>query len=353
MERKNLAFTMAEILLSLTIIGVVAAITLPSLTGNINERTWNTQRKALHSRISQAIALMPKINGYGTYVSNGTDNAAETFVTAGLAKVLKINNICNYDKITDCGFAGTDKYKNLDGKKLSETKMGANWYQDLRGLNSMFTDSASLGTRGDILNPQANINPKTVAFETANGESMLTYYNPRCLPENASLNILNNTNYNYTGEAAKTQRQYSQPFMCANFIYDLNGSRGPNTAGKDVGWISVIYATDSVVVAPVPINYNFGGATSNQEQNVNNIKALELCKSLSENSRLPNIEEAMSMAWNSYMLSNNIYSSNRWSSSRLMQQNDSTKRAWAVSLGNGLRLAEPITSNAAVRCVKR
>ena len=34
-----LAFTMAEILLSLTIIGVVAAITLPSLTGNINERT--------------------------------------------------------------------------------------------------------------------------------------------------------------------------------------------------------------------------------------------------------------------------------------------------------------------------
>lgn len=31
------AFTMAEILLSLTIIGVVAAITLPSLTGNINE----------------------------------------------------------------------------------------------------------------------------------------------------------------------------------------------------------------------------------------------------------------------------------------------------------------------------
>lgn len=30
---KNIAFTMAEILLSLTIIGVVAAITLPSLTG--------------------------------------------------------------------------------------------------------------------------------------------------------------------------------------------------------------------------------------------------------------------------------------------------------------------------------
>ena len=62
---KKTAFTMAEILLSLTIIGVVAAITLPSLTGNINERTWNTQRKALYSRMSQAIALMDSIKGYG------------------------------------------------------------------------------------------------------------------------------------------------------------------------------------------------------------------------------------------------------------------------------------------------
>ena len=61
------AFTMAEILLSLTIIGVVAAITLPSLTGNINERTWNTQRKALYARFSQAIALMPALNGYGIW----------------------------------------------------------------------------------------------------------------------------------------------------------------------------------------------------------------------------------------------------------------------------------------------
>lgn len=65
-QYKRCAFTMAEILLSLTIIGVVAAITLPSLTGNINERTWNTQRKALFARFSQAVALMPALNGYAT-----------------------------------------------------------------------------------------------------------------------------------------------------------------------------------------------------------------------------------------------------------------------------------------------
>ena len=85
---ENGAFTMAEILLSLTIIGVVAAITLPSLTGNINERTWNTQRKALYARFSQAMALMPSLNGYGTLAADESgsiteDNIAETFITAG------------------------------------------------------------------------------------------------------------------------------------------------------------------------------------------------------------------------------------------------------------------------------
>ena len=81
--KKNCAcgygFTMAEILLSLTIIGVVAAITLPSLTGNINERTWNTQRKALYARFSQAMALMPSLNGYGT-LRESTDSAGSTSI---------------------------------------------------------------------------------------------------------------------------------------------------------------------------------------------------------------------------------------------------------------------------------
>ena len=100
----------AEILLSLTIIGVVAAITLPSLTGNINERTWSTQRKALYARFSQAIALMPALNGYGTLkeessagASDAVDTVAETFVTSGLSKVLKLNNICDSEHLSDCG----------------------------------------------------------------------------------------------------------------------------------------------------------------------------------------------------------------------------------------------------------
>ena len=52
------------------------------------------------------------------------------------------------------------------------------------------------------------------------------------------------------------QKQYSQPKMCANFVYDLNGIKGPNTFGKDIGAITVLYPTDSNIVAPEPLAPN-------------------------------------------------------------------------------------------------
>ena len=41
--------------------------------------------------------------------------------------------------------------------------------------------------------------------------------------------------------------------MCANFIYDLNGSKGPNTVGKDIGFMTAFYPSDPIIVAPIPI----------------------------------------------------------------------------------------------------
>ncbi len=210
---------MAEILLSLTIIGVVAAITLPSLTGNINERTWNTQRKALYARMSQAIALMPALNGYGTLTEDDdgnttADTAAETFVTNGLSKVLKINNICDSSHLADCGLSSKITLFNSNTtSSIPET---------LTGFNSLFGGGGYSQT-----------DTKVAAFETANGESVAVYYNPRC-------------------SAMKYQSRL-QPTMCANFIYDLNGQKGPNTVGKDIGFMTAFYPSDSVVVAPQPI----------------------------------------------------------------------------------------------------
>ena len=258
---------MAEILLSLTIIGVVAAITLPSLTGNINERTWNTQRKALYARMSQAVALMPALNGYGT-LDDTTDTAAETFVTEGLSKVLKINNICDSDHLADCGIP--TKISPLGGENPIDVPL------TLVGLNSMFNGSTDIGGPNSQHYEYSQKDTKAAAFETQNGESILVFYNPSCV-----------------SDMGENSFSYVQPKMCANFIYDLNGNKGPNTVGKDIGFMTAIYPADSIVVAPVPQDFN-GGSGSHED-------AVNKCRNF-EDSRLPNIHEAMSMFYNRSLL---------------------------------------------------
>lgn len=314
--RRELGFTMAEILLSLTIIGVVAAITLPSLTGNINERTWNTQRKALYARMSQAISLMPSLNGYGTLTeesssgaSDGVDTAAETFVTAGLAKVLKINNICDNDHLEDCGIAS--KITALNGSVI------ASFPTTFVELNN------SLG------NSSSQLDTKAAAFETANGESIVVYYNPSCKVKDINTNTWH----------------YIQSDICANFIYDLNGSKGPNTMGKDIGFITALYSTDTVVVAPMPLNINIVGGSSFSQNN-----AAKACLDFDSESRLPNREEAAAIVCNNLLL--NLDSFTYWTST-VEYNSSSGLRAWDYRIPTGIFNFSDRTWLKAVRCVKR
>ena len=309
---------MAEILLSLTIIGVVAAITLPSLTGNINERTWNTQRKALYARFSQALALMPSLSGYGTYQLEDAENsisaedtAAETFVTDGLSKVMKINNICDSEHMEDCGIVNS--YTNLAGSQHT-------WPTKLSELNNLFIEAYEW-----TQNPQSYINTKAAAFETQNGESIAVYYNPQC-----------------QADMGETGWHYSQPKMCANFIYDLNGTKGPNTVGKDIGFITALYPSDPIVVAPMPLTQDISGKAQSL--------AGKACTEMDSESRVPNRDELSAMFYNRDLIG--ILPEYYWSSSIIFINN--TKKAWFLLLSNGTRNVGNLTgANYVVRCIKR
>ena len=320
LNRLSKAFTMAEILLSLTIIGVVAAITLPSLTGNINERTWNTQRKALYARFSQALALMPSLNGYGIVTEEQTDSAgsitqsavdtaAETFITSGLSKVLKINNICDSEHLEDCGIP--TKIIAVDGSiAFSE------FPKNLFDYNSAVFKSA--------LYPVPNTN--VAAFETANGESIAVFYKNNCIADQSST----------------THFEFIQPYVCANFIYDLNGTKGPNTVGKDMGFMTVLYPTDSLVAAPVP--HPDAG-----KSNLTLSEGRKYCTALSDEYRIPNKEEAASMYVNKAFIGNN-------SSCWLMTSSKTADNGiWfqSVLTGNRIRGGSGASTDYFIRCVKR
>ena len=308
------AFTMAEILLSLTIIGVVAAITLPSLTGNINERTWNTQRKALYARISQAIALMPALNGYGTFkeesssgADDAVDNVAETFITSGLSKVLKINNICDGEHLEDCGL--TSKINIYIGVyNADETYISfPDTMQTL--LSDLFDESKIYDT-------------KAAAFETVNGESIALYYNPKCTSD------MNETVY------------YALDKICANMIYDLNGTKGPNTVGKDIGVITILHPTDSNVVAP---NLYVRGEALHF---VSFHEAISSCKAFGNEYRLPNRDELVSLKAN-YRLFGIASGQQLWSATRA--PND---KVWGIGADlNLMQLSQ--TAGKDAYCVER
>ena len=53
-NNKKFAFTLAEVLITLGIIGVVAAMTLPTLIQNYRKQQTTTQLKATYSILSQA-----------------------------------------------------------------------------------------------------------------------------------------------------------------------------------------------------------------------------------------------------------------------------------------------------------
>ena len=324
-------FTMAEILLSLTIIGVVAAITLPSLTGNINERTWNTQRKALYARFSQAISLMPAINGYGTLkevtdsATGSTsieDTAAETFVTAGLSKVMKINNICDNNHLEDCGLAS--RITTADGEQISTPKT-------MTELNSQMTMSASNG-----FNTTSMLDTKAAAFETQNGESVLVYYNPGCIGSLQETPWGGGVGY------------YIQNKICANFIYDLNGTKGPNTVGKDIGFMTAMYPSDVKLAMPIP-------APTLASDGVVGVDASKTCTDYGSEYRLPNIEEGISIFVNQNLLSadfNNAY----WTSSKIVQNGET--RMLLIVMRNGDRGGQvddliPNSEQRPVLCVRR
>ncbi|MCM1009555.1 MAG: hypothetical protein NC390_01585 [Fusobacterium sp.] len=303
---------MAEILLSLTIIGVVAAITLPSLTGNINERTWNTQRKALYARFSQAIALMPSLNGYGTYDA-ASDNVAETFITAGLSKVLKINNICDKDHVFDCGLAS----------KI--TTLAASTMSLPRKMTDLNTGIPANGASGFTI-----YNTNAAAFETANGESVLVFYNPNCSSSGMFWNGI---------DGGDNHGLYMKPQMCAHFVFDLNGSKGPNTVGKDIGVISAIYSSDTNVVMPQPVRM--------LDARYPHAQAAKECAKLDSEYRLPNIEELLSMYYSRNLFDWNT-DTGSWSSTV-----ESSTNAWIFGPALGMKYSMDRNSNWYVQCVKR
>lgn len=98
MQSWKQGFTLAEVLITLGIIGVVAAITVPVLMQNIQDKQFKEAAKAAYSKVSQAINMMKADNDSDLKLYFANASSWTTF-RQDLTSQLKIVNDC-YNSVT-------------------------------------------------------------------------------------------------------------------------------------------------------------------------------------------------------------------------------------------------------------
>lgn len=145
--RAKVAFTLAEVLITLAIIGVVAAITIPSLNNNINKQDTISQVKKAYSMLSQATESIKidcggKIQNCLTNPDAADSDTTATQEVANLYKAkLQINKECPTSSDTGC-------FANITYKTLSNTSWGSNNLATAHWLNNSrfsLTDGMAVG----------------------------------------------------------------------------------------------------------------------------------------------------------------------------------------------------------------
>ena len=200
---KKFAFTLAEVLITLGVIGVVAALTMPTLLKNIAERSNSEAQANLAQKITKSMDLMRADGGLErTY--NSTDEFVDEF-----SKYIKISTRCDADHIADCW--PTKTVTTTDGKTYDVSKAKT-------GKNLNLKDNKS----------------NNVGIILADGATLILTYNPNAgiigdgdtvTPSFADLPI----GFGRTKKFAYTT-SVTDPI---DFVMDVNGFKGPNSEARN------------------------------------------------------------------------------------------------------------------------
>lgn len=116
-QNSNAAFTLAEVLITLGIIGVVAALTLPALIHNYRKSVVENKLKSEFSLISNAIRMAESKNGtaedWNTCDEAFSLECTNNFFDSYLGPELKVVKLCNNGNNEECWSGSVS----LSGKK--------------------------------------------------------------------------------------------------------------------------------------------------------------------------------------------------------------------------------------------
>lgn len=168
-------FTLAEVLITLGIVGIVAVLTIPGVMKNYQNRLYTAQLEKVYAQISDAAqALMND-----EHVDNFYETSASGFVVCtntGICKGGLANFLSNYFKVIKDNCAGSDEPCISDSATFYKTVNGAN--------------------------VAGGMAPADYCIQTISGASICGFHN--------------GTNH------------------CTSLVVDVNGMALPNVAGRDI-----------------------------------------------------------------------------------------------------------------------
>ena len=170
-------------LITLAIIGVVAAMTIPTLIAKINDIVNTNTVKVFNSKVLKGINLTKTAGDL-----NDTYDSTYQFLTDALSKNLKMAKICDTDHIRDCIPYDKIKYEDKSGNEKTINVSDIKTASKLN-LKAPYTDTA--------------------AFVLGDGTPVIVAYNTKCIddPDKAYTSLTDG---------------------CLAGVFDINGSRKPN-----------------------------------------------------------------------------------------------------------------------------
>ena len=192
---RRFAFTLAEVLITLAIIGVVAAMTIPTLIANYQERSWTTAAVVFQRKLGDALTVMNTQGSLAGYQDT------EDFV-AELSKHMKISKICKNDDLMSCFedkvIWGAENEEVDMTKVKNVSHFGQDEWEETDIVGAMFAD----------------------------GTTALIAYNKDC-----KQNPYSNRVITVTKEGIGTD--------CLAILYDTSGFKAPNTQQKDLRGLNI------------------------------------------------------------------------------------------------------------------
>lgn len=161
--RPNKAFTLAEVLITLGIIGIVAALTIPTLMQNQQKTQYVTRLKKAYAEVNQALISLASDNGCaGSLKCTGLFAGNSQQVGAQLVKYFKTAKDCD---TTTTGCMSDSVSQNYDGSGARASSDGLSTYRftTVNGMSyAIFSWSSNCGSDADGYSNHITYNLKEV-----------------------------------------------------------------------------------------------------------------------------------------------------------------------------------------------